>query len=688
MEVFIECMKGDINNVDPLKVYTSDYDGNTASHLCAIYRKYSTLFRLLKKYPRLTEYLNDAGKSAIHLIEDCGPLNRCIDLYLGVGRSAELDVVPYDGETLLIKVIGKCESNIGYIPIVTKLLSSNIRLDIPSGNPPLIHSIEIGSQIRVPTLLLENGANPNLKNKYGMSALIMAILGGSSTGVVKLLLDYNADINYSGPDGKFLPLNISLKLGYTNISDLLIGYNPNLLQQDNNLNTPAHHAIQVGSNTSRKTMEYILKYSDLNIQNIGGNTPFHLISKLGMWDQYRGILKNKDIDMGIMNREGESPTSYMNARELIQVVNSISNGTLKNRISDVCRTSVDYRCIEVLRSTIKEGLLDGSNRANIDKNIGIDMSMYPLREPDLNCGVFGTNVLHNVIYLVCILKRYSNAFIPFQYFIPEKSINDIMMMQNMNLFRTKYGKVLHNIVGIYTEYLFEMSPCIVIWHSKYVNYCDRNIDIYIRKLLNSGKIRFIVIKLTIIPLTSINHANIVIYDRRKNLVERFEPYGPLNYYVKDISELDLYIHNIFKRCINNDVAYRAPRDYMANAKFQVISSESDPINKRICDPNGFCLAWCYWFLELKLKNPDCDTGELIEGALAEMIDNDGVSANNVLSAIRGYAEKLDEMKNKFLISAGLDQSELYNVGYTGGKLSLLLDKILGEVNNMILMRVS
>jgi len=366
----------------------------------------------------------------------------------------------------------------------------------------------------------------------------------------------------------------------------------------------------------------------------------------------------------------------MNGQKLIQTINSLSNNVLRNEIKKKClneNNTINYKCIEPLRSLIKNNLIENSgNEIEIPDVV------------DTDYGIFGTNILHNVIYMVQILKKYENVFIPFQYFLPEKCLDQIIKLNDLNLYRTKHGEILHNILSIYTENLFEIAPSTILWHSKDIRHHDKNLRIYIKKLLDSDGIRFIVMKLTLIPVTNMSHANIIIYDKKTKIVERFEPYGSLNYYIKDIDKLDLYLHKIFKKSIDKDVIYKSPQDYMKKVKFQLISSESDPENKKLGDPSGYCLAWCYWFLELKFKNPDYDTEELIKKTLSKIInDNDSNGDNNVMNYIRKYGKKLDLLKNDFLTNIGFTKKEHYNVAYNNSKLGILFDNISKEINKMI-----
>ena len=91
------------------------------------------------------------------------------------------------------------------------------------------------------------------------------------------------------------------------------------------------------------------------------------------------------------------------------------------------------------------------------------------------------------------------------------------------------------------------------------------------------------------------------------------------------------------------------------------------------------MAWCYWFLELKLNNPDIDERKLVELALDSIIFDTNNEHNNdknpLLSYIRGYARHLDNEKNKIMEQIGINKKEIYNLDYDESKYTLLKDYV-------------
>jgi hypothetical protein len=149
---------------------------------------------------------------------------------------------------------------------------------------------------------------------------------------------------------------------------------------------------------------------------------------------------------------------------------------------------------------------------------------------------------------------------------------------------------------------------------------------------------------------------------------------------------------MFKKAISDKskrstMKYVRPENYLNRTKFQTLSLGDHYEFKNLGDPEGYCLAWCYWFLELKLKNPDMNEKTLVENALDEIIKiakpNDD---NPLLNYIRNYAKHLDNEKNNVLKSMEIDEHDLYRLSYDSEKLATIrqyVDKyVVHEIKNM------
>ena len=48
--------------------------------------------------------------------------------------------------------------------------------------------------------------------------------------------------------------------------------------------------------------------------------------------------------------------------------------------------------------------------------------------------------------------------------------------------------------------------------------------------------------------------------------------------------------------------YISPLDFLPKRAYQSMYIESDIIERKMGDLDGYCTAWCFWFLELYINN--------------------------------------------------------------------------------------
>lgn len=285
-----------------------------------------------------------------------------------------------------------------------------------------------------------------------------------------------------------------------------------------------------------------------------------------------------------------------------------------------------------------------------------------------NRGIFISDSLHNMIYTYIVLKHNNiNLLIPYEHETEtiHTNLSNCIQMTNNN----------KDIMGIIQFYFYNFNswlPHLIIWKDK------NNYFIYpflIEKLKSySDKKRFIYIKLSIIANTkeqeNIRHANLILIDNLKKTVERFEPYGEI--YFSNCAELN----TIIQKEISNKLDYKFifVQPYPG---FQLRSNEYDQKNKSYGDPGGYCLAWCFLYLEIKiyceshiLKNSSTDSDLAIKLINNYIINKFSVDfpelkfdkqQNLYLVFIRYYSKELDKEKNKLIKNYGLNISSMYHL---------------------------
>ncbi|HEB74626.1 MAG TPA: ankyrin repeat domain-containing protein [Candidatus Desulfofervidus auxilii] len=108
----------------------------------------------------------------------------------------------------------------------------------------LIQAVILGDVNKVKKLL-EQGANVNLRDRNGMTALMLAVRKGQIS-VVKLLLEKEADVNTQDDFMGWTALILASALGYTNIVKLLLENGADVDIKDKNGMTALKYAMKNG----------------------------------------------------------------------------------------------------------------------------------------------------------------------------------------------------------------------------------------------------------------------------------------------------------------------------------------------------------------------------------------------------------------------------------------------------------
>ena len=198
-------------------------------------------------------------------------------------------------------------------------------------------------------------------------------------------------------------------------------------------------------------------------------------------------------------------------------------------------------------------------------------------------------------------------------------------------------------------YKLDFSNIEIIWCYQQIFFPSYFDDIIKNKIKNS---KYIIIPIGIITSLG-SHANILFWDIKNNIIERFEPNGSnfpagFNY---NPSLLDNLLENKFKQ-INKNIIFYPPYKFLPNISFQKI--EGLEIKKcKLGDPNGFCGVWCIWWVYQRMLNIDNDKLNLNNIAinLIKYIKFDNISFKSV---IRNFSKKITEIRDSYFKKYSID----------------------------------
>ena len=169
---------------------------------------------------------------------------------------------------------------------------------------PLIHAVTTGDANMV-ALLLNHGADANIKDVNGCSPLTLAVLGGKHDIVQTLLQKGGIDIN-SRDQGQATPLIHAVTTGDANMVHLLLmgGANANLM--DAKGWSPLTIASFYGKDI---IVELLLRKPDINVNitDAEGCSPLALASRNGKLETVNKLLRKPGINLNSRDLNGVTP---------------------------------------------------------------------------------------------------------------------------------------------------------------------------------------------------------------------------------------------------------------------------------------------------------------------------------------------------------------------------------------------
>jgi ankyrin repeat protein len=661
---------------------TTNSEQNNPLHLSLYYGNYSIFNLVMKKNPDLLNKQNNKGNTPIYFTVN----NHELFKSLIARKNIKLNTINDDNDTLLTININKSKTkNDDYNKNILSLIKNKVDLNSPLKNLPLNIAITENKYYIVESLV-KAGANIDIKDDNYTTPLIMAI-NNNMGDVVDLLVKNKANLDYNGPEGDENLMTRAILNNDMKTINMLIDSGYNIKHVNRFLETPLHVLLEKGNTYSLDLLTKAVYKGNLLQQNIDGITPLHLMISNLDWRNFSEILKRKKLDIFIKDNDGNSAFSYIKDKDILDFMNIVSESYLNqfNKLSmDVytkkkCK-NVNNECLNL----IKKKIIQTKRSYPLNSDFYILTNFRLVNGINTDIGKFNSDSLHNIIYTVYILNKYKNLIVPFKYFNICQAMTNRDML-GINLFRKKEDTIIYDLVYGYSNFLYELSPYLLLWRDRYSYYIDRNLKFYVKKVLNST-CRFIYFKLTLVPSSSGTHANILLYDKVTNMMERFDPYGNIPYV--DGDEIDNVLSKYFKNIFTKkNFKYLSPKDYMGNISFQTISNDGDYSVKRLGDPIGFCLAWTFWYLEMRITNPDMHPSVTIKESIDKIINNNRTIDGEYIfiNFIREYASLLDKEKNNILQMLGIPSEYIYNMiprqedeQIIADKLSLIFNKLMSD----------
>lgn len=673
--------------------------GNYISHVACAQNNKPIVKKLLTTHPDLFIKLNDEGESPLHVLLNYGYFdllkyivqkepslllvtndNNNTVLYnsrkypeLFVEILDNIDEIRDDAEDLLNHFV--VNDNSKAINAIMKKKINPIYFE--KKNPSIVVASQYNNLDTV-MQLLKNGVNPDKLNNKFLSAFIYATLN-KNNAIASILIDSHADINYCGPENSYNPLIISFITKNYQLSNLLIDKKFALDKYDKKMNTPIH----IGLSDPHLPPDIVIKlifYGDMNIKNKYGITPLKILLSNHNWRNYNKILEVKEIDIfdsnNIINTINNKDYPDFINMVAYSFINKLSNN-YENIKCDAISLETQH-CVQI----VKEYMI--KNKTSVpkkDDGMNINNQFKLIENENKIYGLFNSDTVHGIIYTIGILKKYPNLCIPYQYYSNDLFINEHLKLSHVNFFLTQKENIIPNLIKTYQTMLYEMVPYLILFEDENKYHVNQYLHLFIRKCFRY-KIRFILFKLTIISTDTSTHANIILFDKETGIMERFEPYGDVPFITEKIDDvIKNYMGDILKdylQIMGLKFTYLSPKDYVNNISFQSISDDGNIYVKKLGDPEGYCLAWTFWYIEMRLSNPNVHPQQLVNNSIKNISEKYAF-----IDFIRNYSKSLDDMKNKMLLNIGISKNNLYNLSMSSYQYKKISDYLTKEMRTLI-----
>ena len=543
-------------------------------------------------------------------------------------------------------------------------------------------------------LLIEKNININQLNNNGETPLFLAINIGFFQ-IVDLLLENNSIIDNKEYTKQMTPFLISGYNGYIDICDKLYKKGIDINDQDIIGNTILHYAIKhkdinlyknyyklvdinlinidgddilhyllknIYEHFETYDIEYLILNSNVNSQDINGNTSLFKLIELDIWERYYSILEKKKLKIFLKNHNNicifdiiKNKHNYNKFMELISnsyyyLIEHKKLNIFKNEWNELCENIDKHICVDKIKKYIIE-----HKKSYPQENRYYNINLL---SNNINFITFTGITLDIVCGLIYILKKYDNV--------------KTSLTKNFIFNDELYNYYVNN--GIVKNYDFDFLNFEILWIYQKIFYPTTMKDI-MNDFLNNNKYRYLIIPIGI-ELSNGSHSNILLYDKKTNDMERFEPNGkdnPINFNYNP-KLLDEILFNYFKQYIPH-MNYLNPLTYQEKIGPQMLDTIETKINKYIGDPNGFCASWCLWYVDNRIFHKDIDRKYLIK----KLFNYSKINNITVRQLIRNYSKNITDVRDSYLNKNKININDWLNDNYD----KQTFDKIIKNITNTL-----
>ena len=639
----------------PELVTQANTEGDTICHIAAKLNNSDLFYFIININPKVIYYLNILGKSPLYY------LTTEYELIKNIVKKFNLRDHIIDSEFTFLEyyIVNK------HLPLILFLLDhitpntlSNILICSTVQSTYNTHDKQ-----KLVEKLIKLGVDINSLDREFLSPLILAIQQ-KDYGMTKFLLDHGANPNYFGPENNNHPLTIAITNGDTKIIKLLLKSQIDLDATDKFLQTPLHHLfisnISLPTDLKKKLVD---KMENINAADNQMNSVLNLLVQNDNWKSYKDVLERKKLKIYLKNKDNTAPIDLIKNKDVDSFYQTVYQSYLNQlKINTIARGIwVDPIDNKIAYTLENGGSIDPYKNYLFRKIIGgqsypiIKTKQKPIKLiaiPKTNITHFAAYTYNYICFLYYILKKYPTIKIPSLApgQMADRTLNQLYeeMIEDYQE-NTPDNAIFRSIIRDYINHSPILINHLIIWKNNEMYFFSPYIVQGIHEtLVTYPDTEFIILKLTIINDQNFNHANVLIFDIKNNIAERFDPYGKVPFVGND--EINEVFRVFFSEYFPH-ITYVPPE----GISYQIFSDEGNNQNYVENDPVGFCIAWCLWYIEMRIKNKNINPQILIKKTTYQI----NKSEDRFKDYIRNYSNYLDMEKNKTLRGANVPKNYWY-----------------------------
>jgi hypothetical protein len=565
-------------------------------------------------------------------------------------------------ESIFLNLCTKNKCNYELIKLLYNIYKS--KTDYSLLNTILLEHLKLKKNINLELIKFFIKLDQNVINNTKTPLLLNASLF-NNIKLLKLLKEYNIEFYYDNHNvlGYYINNVIYVNNIDNNIILFLLNNGININICDNEMWTPAHYIFFKPEFFTIQVKKKILeKTENLNIQNTLGNTVLYYIILNDDINNYKTILEKKELDIFVQNKALITPLSLA-IQKKINLIDIVTKSFITQIKKDKKMKNIKYKKQDIINYILNNKI--SIYKKKIEYN---DIIITDYKYSDHN--KFYSVPIYINLYIITLLNKYDFIGVPYL------SDTDEIILNN------KYSDIYFNEHIEYNKKFIlnkETTFFRIYWGNENNYFINPNMDKAIDNVLKFKKYLIIYITICNNFLKNTSHANILLIDKEKKLIIHFEPHGSYKkseeykYYGNFYDTLKKYFSNILK-----NYKYIPPTNFLPIFGYQNMYNESNRYVRKFGDLDGYCSAWCFWFIELYIINNKYNLKDLVNKSIKKLIN----TKYTIFEHIRNYANHLHDKTTELLLNYGLSTSLINNSLFNDNVTNFILNKISVNIKNI------